>query len=94
MSWDLQTDTHPKANKKHNCDECGRVINKGEVYLHRKGRWEEDEWITYKLCLECEKLWDDAYKFYDKIGFSSEEILIGVLKENLEEDGFYDEGEK
>lgn len=90
MMWALLTDTHRKANKKHNCCECGKVINKGETYLYRKGMWEDDTWVFLKLCPECEKLWEEAQKFYDKQGIDIEEINIGELRENLKEDGYYD----
>lgn len=89
--WELLTDTHRKANKKHNCDECGRVINKGETYLNRKGLWEGDSWVIIKLCPECEKLWEEAMKYYDVLGVDIEEITVGELRQNLEEDGYYEE---
>lgn len=41
-----------KARKQHKCDECGRVIQVGETYLHERGI-HECEPFTNRTCGHC-----------------------------------------
>lgn len=40
------------ARKSHKCDECGRLIAKGERYQHVAAKW-EGELGTIKTCAHC-----------------------------------------
>jgi len=47
----------PKACKEHKCEECGRVIAKGEKY--RRSAWKFDGEITDEInCAECVEIRD------------------------------------
>ena len=41
-----------RARKNHKCDECGKAINKRELYECVSGKWDGD-FLTYKTCGSC-----------------------------------------
>lgn len=41
-----------KAAKDHACEECRRIIKRGERYEYVAGRW-EDDFNTFKTCAHC-----------------------------------------
>ena len=52
---DCYTQTFPIARKVHECDFCGKQIEKGEKYSH--ATWKDGgEFYDSKLCLVCEKM--------------------------------------
>lgn len=48
--WDEES---RKAKKLHKCNECGRQIAPGEIYLYCKWIYDGD-WGTSKMCAHCE----------------------------------------
>jgi hypothetical protein len=44
--------SRPLAKKAHKCDECGRIINRGERYERATGKW-DGEVSTAKTCVYC-----------------------------------------
>ena len=46
-----------KAIKQHKCCECGRTIERGELYRYASGIWEGRP-NSYKTCLDCRILGD------------------------------------
>ena len=52
---DCYTQTFPIARKVHNCDFCGKQIEKGEKYSYAS--WKNDgKFRNTKLCLVCEDM--------------------------------------
>jgi len=41
-----------KSRKKHNCSECGRTIENGEIYERATGKWDVS-WDIFKTCDDC-----------------------------------------
>ena len=41
-----------KARNQHKCSECGKRINKDEIYERVNGKW-DDRIDTYKTCSRC-----------------------------------------
>lgn len=63
MSYTHLGDTKPKARKTHQCRVCGDLIERGEVYIARRGiGYDGPE--TVRFHTECEaysaKHWDDC----------------------------------
>ena len=52
---DCYTQTYPIARKVHECDFCGKQIEKGEKYSYESWKDEGDFWKR-KLCLSCRKI--------------------------------------
>ena len=69
MVTTLSETTRP-ARKPHSCDECGRTISKGQVYLRQANTDSSQIW-TYKAHTDCaemsqqfrseNKLWSDEW---------------------------------
>lgn len=55
------TDTHPRARKEHQCDDCGRTIRPGEKYRRGAGMDGATAW-TWKECTHCEVLVEWFYR--------------------------------
>ena len=55
--------TTPKARKTHVCSECGSIISPGEKYERTSGLL--DRFKTYKTCLFCADVRDQAYSDHD-----------------------------
>ena len=53
----------PKARVRHICCECESTINPGEKYEKCSGLW--DDFATYKTCLFCAGVRDDARNTFD-----------------------------
>lgn len=51
--WDLFHAKTVTARKEHKCNECGRVIAKGESY-HRANALADGRFDTFKLCAHCD----------------------------------------
>ena len=49
---DFHTSTERKAIKEHKCCECGRTINRGEIYEYVSTKYDGDI-DTFKTCLDC-----------------------------------------
>jgi hypothetical protein len=49
---EFHTEKEVKARKTHICYECGREINKGEIYEKVFGKW-DGLTHTYKTCFDC-----------------------------------------
>jgi len=49
--------TRPKARKDHHCEECGRVIPKGAVYVRHVGKFDGDLFCV-KTCVVCNEIAD------------------------------------
>jgi hypothetical protein len=78
----ISEELHPKARVEHRCCECGRIIKKGEVYQKIKGCW-DDEWQTYKTCLQCERLRDklcDPHEGPAAFGYLAEQAAESETK--------------
>lgn len=41
-----------KARKEHRCDECGRIIERGDTYENVHGKW-DGRLDTFKTCSRC-----------------------------------------
>lgn len=50
--WEFYTEFRPRARTEHTCDECSRVIGKGERY-HTQGGKHEGGFLWYKTCAHC-----------------------------------------
>ncbi len=48
----LTQDNMRRARKDHRCGECGRAIQKGEIYRNISGLW-EGEFVSEKTCGHC-----------------------------------------
>lgn len=47
-------ETKPVARKQHKCNECRRVIEKGEQYYRMRGMdYYREYWFGYVCCLQC-----------------------------------------
>lgn len=51
--WEVLSDERPRAIKEHTCDDCFRVIGKGEHYRRVTGVSYNDL-LTFKMCAHCE----------------------------------------
>lgn len=51
--WKVFHEEQRTAAKVHNCTECGRRIDKGEVYHYSTGLI-DDHWYTHKVCAHCD----------------------------------------
>ena len=47
--------THQKARKAHQCYECGKIIDPGEIYERTAGKWDGNFYV-FKTCEQCEDL--------------------------------------
>ena len=56
--------TNPKAKKQHKCDECGHIIQPGEVYARTFTIYEGTP-DTYIACERC----DDLMEAFSDVGF-------------------------
>ena len=45
--------SRPKARKQHVCENCGRVIDRGEVYKRLRALDEDGDPYTWKECAHC-----------------------------------------
>ena len=55
MGDGLACTTYPRARKEHRCEECGRKIEIGEIYVRYAGTWEGD-FFTNVACQQCAAL--------------------------------------
>jgi len=53
--YDCFTQSKPRARKPHQCYECGRTIQKGEIYQKTTGIFQGDP-FTHKQCAGCTSL--------------------------------------
>lgn len=51
---DVYCGSYRKANKEHKCEECRRVINKGEKYFYVSGIWDGSPG-SFKTCAHCDQ---------------------------------------
>lgn len=50
-----------KARTKHACGECGREINRGELYRRESGLW-DGQWDHHKFCTDCTAVMEREFK--------------------------------
>ena len=81
-----------KARNEHTCDECGKIIMAGEMYLFESGRW-DGSFLKFKTCENCQSLrasffgvgftygclWDDLLEHIYENGGNIGEIHITCL---------------
>lgn len=82
----------PKARKLHSCDECHRLINKGEEYRREILKW-GSKFFHHKYCEDCLSLrevffsngwyytylWEDMNDFIGKVDGKISEFQITQL---------------
>lgn len=71
----FSTKTTPVARKEHICCECDSIIAIGQRYENFRGLW--DKFETYKTCLFCAGVRDQAYSDFDLL--PNEGIVFGEL---------------
>lgn len=80
----LLSSSSRKARKEHQCDECSRTIQQGEIYLVEGTLW-EDEKQTHKTCAHCLVVRDWLTK--ECSGFLYEGIREDII-DHAREDGY------
>ena len=74
IDMDCYTQTFPIARKVHNCDFCGKQIEKGEKYSRES--WKDGgEFWNRILCISCEKILTQFCKENSKDEFDWDWIL-------------------
>ena len=59
--WDFEpTESFPIAKKNWKCQECGRVISKGEKYSGYSGK-AEGSWIVHRSCMDCQSVTENLF---------------------------------
>lgn len=48
----------------HFCEECGRVLSRGEKHAYVHGKW-EGAMFSFRICLDC-KAWGEAFRVAHK----------------------------
>jgi len=72
-----------KANKRHKCYECGKVIEKGELYIHVSGVW--DEPMAFRFHKTCHDVYNYVRDFDE-----SDEVCFGDAFDTLFYEGAFD----
>lgn len=70
---EVVTQKEVKARKNHFCGECGRVIEKDEIYERYRGYWSDLGWQEHKTCIDCLSIRKAFFKSF----------IFGCLYEDL-----------
>lgn len=68
------------SRKQHKCDECGAIVEKGDIYERVSGKW-GGEIRVYKTCRHCVEIRDEFSErpcFCTAYGSLEEEVCINL----------------
>ena len=90
---DCYTQTYPVARKVHECEFCGKKIEKGEKYSH--ATWKDEGYFwNRKLCLSCNNILEqfcvengyDEFNYYWILDWLSDNYCYSCIHGTQEED--------
>lgn len=85
-------ETKYTARKNYECCECGKTIKKAEQYFYIVGKWDDDEIQTFRMCLNCNEIWNKIVRVFEENGEDAGVVytMLGEAIYEAIEEGYLD----